>query len=91
MYHLDLEGRQLYEKINFREERADLIENPLLGPMLRRKDQMMKDDLMFKRANKLAIYYLNLHKRYDLNVTTIFSIIIYLSVELPAVPSSDFN
>jgi hypothetical protein len=37
MYHVDLEGRILFEKINFKEERIDLIENPLLGPLLRRK------------------------------------------------------
>ena len=38
MYHVDLEGNMAYEKLNFREERIDLLENPLLGPMLRRKN-----------------------------------------------------
>ena len=37
MYHVGLDGKVLFEKINFREERVDLIENPLLGPLLRRK------------------------------------------------------
>lgn len=68
MYHVDLEGRMLFEKINFKEERIDLIENPLLGPLLRRKHQLIEDELMVRKANKLAIYYLNLHKRYDLDV-----------------------
>ena len=68
MYHIDLEGRQLFEKINFREERIDLLENPLLGPLLRRRDKLMEDNVMSKRANQIAIYYLNLHKRYDLDV-----------------------
>ena len=69
MYHVDMEGRQLFEKINFSEERADLIENPLLGPLLRRRAQLMQDELMCRKANKIAIYYLNLHKRYDLDVS----------------------
>ena len=68
MYHVDLEGRQLFEKINFNEERIDLLENPLLGPLIRRKKQLANDELMSKRANQLAIYYLNMNKRYDLDV-----------------------
>ena len=68
MYHVDLEGRILFEKINFKEERIDLIENPLLGPLLRRKQMLIDNDSMTKRANKLAVYYINLHKRYDLDV-----------------------
>lgn len=51
MYHVDLEGRMLFEKINFREERIDLLENPLLGPSLRRKQQLIEDELMAKRAS----------------------------------------
>lgn len=69
MYHVDLEGKMIFEKINFREESIDLLENPLLGPLLRRKHKLMEDELMVKRANQLAIYYLNLHKRYDLDVS----------------------
>ncbi len=46
MYHVDLEGKVLFEKINFREERVDLIENPLLGPLLRRRQQLLEDELM---------------------------------------------
>ncbi len=38
MFHVDLEGRMAFEKINFKEERIDLLENPLLGPLLRRKE-----------------------------------------------------
>jgi hypothetical protein len=69
MYHVDLEGKMTFEKINFKEERIDLLENPLLGPLFRRKDKLVEDELMVRRANKLAIYYLNLHKRYDLDVS----------------------
>ena len=67
MYHVDLEGNMVFEKLNLREERIDLLENPLLGPLLRRKDKLVEDDLMTERANRLAIYYLNIHKRYDLD------------------------
>ena len=69
MYHVDLKGEMLYEKINLREERIDLLQNPLLGPLLRRKEQLLSDDMMIYRANKLAIYYLNIGKRYDLDVS----------------------
>jgi hypothetical protein len=51
MYHVDLEGRMLFEKLNFKEERIDLIENPLLGPYLRRKGKLIEDEVMAKRAN----------------------------------------
>ncbi len=67
LYHVDLAGQMLFEKINFKEERIDLLENPLLGPLLRRKDQLLVDPILNSRANRLAIYYLNLHKRYDLD------------------------
>mgnify|MGYP006172669991 CR=1 FL=1 len=69
MYHVDMEGNMCYEKINLREERIDLLENPMLGPLLRRKEQLLEDDLMTKRANRVAVYYLNIHKRYDLDVS----------------------
>ena len=69
MYHVDRNGLMVFEKINFKEERIDLIENPLLGPLFRRKHMLFEDDILAKRANKLAIYYINLHKRYDLNVS----------------------
>ncbi len=46
MYHVDLKGEMLYEKINLREERIDLLQNPLLGPLLRRKEQLLSDDMM---------------------------------------------
>ena len=67
MYHVDLEGEMVFEKLNLREERIDLLQNPLLGPLLRRKDKLVEDDIMTERANRVAIYYLNIHKRYDLD------------------------
>lgn len=57
----------VFEKLNLREERMDLLQNPLLGPLLRRKEQLIDDDLMTERANRIAIYYLNRDKRYDLD------------------------
>ena len=39
----------------------------MLGPLLRRKDQLDEDELMIERANKIAIYYLNKDKRLDLD------------------------
>ena len=38
MYHVDLQGVMVFEKLNLNEERIDLIDNPLLGPLLRRKE-----------------------------------------------------
>ena len=38
-----------------------------MGPLLRRKDKLVEDDLLTERANRIAIYYLNIHKRYDLD------------------------
>ena len=38
MYHVDMQGDMIFEKLNLREERIDLLMNPLLGPLLRRKD-----------------------------------------------------
>jgi hypothetical protein len=64
-----MQGEMIFEKLNLREERIDLLVNPLLGPLLRRKDKLLLDDEMTKRANVLAIYYLNLSKRYDLDVS----------------------
>jgi hypothetical protein len=80
MYHVDLEGKMIYEKINLREESLDLLENPLLGPLLRRKHLILEDDVLSERANKLAIYYLNLHKRYDLDV---FSYLLEINTHKP--------
>ena len=37
MYHVDLDGNVNFEKLNLQEERLDLLQNPLLGPYLRRK------------------------------------------------------
>ena len=44
-----------------------MLQNPLLGPFLRRKEKLLEDEFMFRRANKLAIYYLNKDKKYDLD------------------------
>lgn len=51
MYHVDLQGNMVFEKLNFKEERIDLLENPLLGPLLRRKQQLFEDELMQRKAN----------------------------------------
>lgn len=67
MYHVDLSGRMTFEKLNLREESVDLLDNPLMGPLLRRKEQVIGDAVLTKRANKVAIYYLNLHRRFDLD------------------------
>jgi hypothetical protein len=67
MYHVDLQGEMTFEKINLREERLDLLQNPLLGPILRRKHLLMEDELLIRRANKIAIYYLNIDKKYNLD------------------------
>ena len=67
MYHVDLDGNMTFEKLNLREERVDLLQNPLLGPLLRRKEELAEDELMARRANKMAIYYLNKDKKYDLD------------------------
>lgn len=67
MYHVDLDGNMTFEKLNLREERPDLLANPLLGPMLRRKDTVIEDEILTRRANKMAIYFLNKDKRYDLD------------------------
>jgi hypothetical protein len=67
MYHVDLEGRMAFEKLNLREERVDLLQNPLLGPYLRRRDSVVEDEMMTRRMNKMAIYYLNKDKKYDLD------------------------
>ena len=41
--------------------------NPLLGPLLRRKDKLLADELMIRKANRISAYYLNLNKKYDLD------------------------
>ena len=67
MYHVDLNGDVNFEKLNLQEERLDLLQNPLLGPYLRRKQELLEDEIMLKRANRIAIYYLNKDKKYDLD------------------------
>jgi hypothetical protein len=67
MYHVDLSGEMTFEKLNLHEERLDLLQNPLLGPLLRRKHMLHEDEIMIRRANKIAIYYLNKDKKYDLD------------------------
>ena len=67
MYHVDMEGNVNFEKLNLQEERLDLLQNPLLGPYLRRKKELLEDEIMLERANKIAIYYLNKDKKFDLD------------------------
>ena len=67
MYHVDLQGEMTYEKLNLREERLDILQNPLLGPLLRRKDLLEQDEILMRRANKIAIYFLNKDKKWDLD------------------------
>ena len=67
MYHVDLYGNMTFERLNLKEERLDLLQNPMLGPRLRRKEQLVEDELMIERANKIAIYYLNKDQRLDLD------------------------
>lgn len=40
MYHVDMQGKMSFEKLNLREERIDLLQNPLLGPLFRRRNEM---------------------------------------------------
>lgn len=67
MYHVDLEGNMTFEKLNLKEERLDLLQNPLLGPLLRRKQELVEDEILMRRANKIAIYFLNKDKKWDLD------------------------
>jgi hypothetical protein len=67
MYHVDIEGEMVYEKVNLKEERLDILSNPLLGPLLRRKELLMEDEILMRRANKIAIYYLNKDQKYNLD------------------------
>lgn len=79
MYHVGMDGNMQFEKLNFKEERIDLLDNPLLGPYLRRRDKLVLKnpepspkeiairDSMMEEASRIAIYYLNVHKRYDLD------------------------
>ena len=67
MYHVDMNGEMSFEKLNLIEERIDLLSNPLLGYYFRRKEQMINSEIMTRRANKIAIYYLNMDKKYDLD------------------------
>jgi hypothetical protein len=48
MYHVDMAGDMVFEKLNLREERIDLLQNPLLGPLLRRKETLLQDKEMTK-------------------------------------------
>jgi len=41
-------GDMVFEKLNLREERIDLLQNPLLGPLLRRKETLLQDKEMTK-------------------------------------------
>ena len=67
MYHVNMGGNMEFEKQNFKEERIDQIDNPLLGPFIRRKDVIYENDKMLEEASRIAVYYKNINKRYDLD------------------------
>ena len=67
MYHVDLQGNMVFEKLALTEERIDLLDNPLLGPILRHREELLESEKLQKRANKIAMYYLNIDKRFDLD------------------------
>ncbi len=67
MYHVDMNGEMTFEKLNLNEERLDLLQNPLLGYYFRRRDELLENEMMIRRVNKIAIYYLNMDKKYDLD------------------------
>ena len=67
MYHVEMDGNTYFEKLSFKEERLDLLDNPLLGPYIRRKDEIYENDEMLEEASRIAIYYINIHQRYDLD------------------------
>jgi len=58
-------GNSYVEKLFFNEERPDLIENPFLEFLNNKKPW---NDAQFERANLISAYYLNINKRYDLDV-----------------------
>jgi len=67
MFHVDLQGEMTFEKLNLSEERPDLLSNPLLGPLLRKNRLGDQDELLAEQANRLAIYFLNKDKHWDLD------------------------
>jgi hypothetical protein len=67
MYHVGMDGNTYFEVLSFKEERVDLLDNPLLGPFIRRKEELFKNDAMLEEASRVAIYYTNMHLRYDLD------------------------
>lgn len=67
MYHVEMDGSTYFEKLSFKEERVDLLDNPLLGPYIRRKDIIYENPKMLEEASRIAIYYINMHRRYDLD------------------------
>lgn len=67
MFHVDLEGQMTFEKLNLQEERLDLLQNPLLGPLLRRKSTLFEDRDWIRRTNMTAVYFNNKDKKFDLD------------------------
>lgn len=67
IYHNDIQGQILFEKINLHEERLDLINNPLLGPFFRRKKEVAGNPRQIRKLNKIAAYYFNANKYWDLD------------------------
>jgi len=66
LYFVDRKGNNYIEKILFNEERPDLMENPFLETLNNKKPW---NDIQLQRANIISAYYLNINKRFDLDVT----------------------
>ena len=67
IYHVDMDGKMTFEKLNLKEERLDILMNPLLGPMLRRTKDLPENADLEKKQNKLMMYYLNRGKKWDID------------------------
>ncbi len=65
MYFVDRQGNNLIEKILFNEERPDLLENPFLEFLMKKKPW---NEQQLEKANLISAYYLNINNRFDLDV-----------------------
>jgi len=64
-----MKGNNFIEKIIFNEERPDLLQNPFLEFLVKKKPW---NDEQLKKANLISAYYLNINNRFDLDVKLIF-------------------
>jgi hypothetical protein len=62
---VDRQGNNLIEKILFNEERPDLLENPFLEFLMKKKPW---NEQQLEKANLISAYYLNINNRFDLDV-----------------------